>query len=653
MAFTFKNPSRRQLPLIGELSFELQLAILGLLFVIGLLGTLSAIYTQSQTHARGAAYLSVSGQLRPLAQQIPKAAQNALDGQDKGFRELRQARSQFGLLMNGLDEGGVVNGATMPATSKEARPALEGVLSIWSAQDATIALVLGQEASLTALGALSDEAVKSRKTLIEGAEAAGGRLPYLVERVLRQTGDLAWSPDFSEATAEQLGKDLAAALPLAPTDSALAKSLARMQTAFTALPVDVKPLAGARGAGARMGKNSRALAESTADLIAAYEAELKDQTGTTVTASVAAALAVVALMLIVKLFNDDAHRRREEAEVRRRIAEAEKDATQNAILRLMNEMGDLADGNLTVRATVTQDITGSIADAINYTIESLAVLVGRINEAADGVTHASASAQATSGELLAATHAQSDEIKGATATVLDMAQAISTVSSTAEQSVQVANASLEAAQKGATAVANSISGMHEIRRQIQETAKRIKRLGESSQEIGEIVGLISDITEQTNVLALNAAIQAASAGEAGRGFSVVAEEVQRLAERSSEATRQISAIVRAIQTDTHDAAAAMESSTQGVVEGTRLSDAAGQTLAEITGVSQNLAHLILNFSGDTRQQAELARSVAAAMQNILEITEQTNSRTAETARSIGDLSALAAELKGSVAGFKV
>ena len=244
-------------------------------------------------------------------------------------------------------------------------------------------------------------------------------------------------------------------------------------------------------------------------------------------------------------------------------------------------MGDLADGDLTMRAQVTEDITGAIADSMNYTIDELRTLVTGVNNAAIQVTQKTAQAQSISAELLGAAERQSKEIEETTAQVLQVSRSISEVSTTAEEGARVAQRSLAAADKGRAAVQNSISGMNDIREQIQETSKRIKRLGESSQEIGEIVELISDITEQTNVLALNAAIQAASAGEAGRGFSVVAEEVQRLAERSGEATKQIGAIVKTIQADTQDAVAAMEKSTQGVVEGAKLSDAAGQALSEI------------------------------------------------------------------------
>jgi twitching motility protein PilJ len=234
-----------------------------------------------------------------------------------------------------------------------------------------------------------------------------------------------------------------------------------------------------------------------------------------------------------------------------------------------------------------------------------------------------------------------------------MARSMAEVSGSAQESAAVARISLDVAQKGASAVSDSIAGMNDIRSQIQETAKRIKRLGESSQEIGEIVELISDITEQTNVLALNAAIQAASAGEAGRGFSVVAEEVQRLAERSGEATKQIAALVKTIQTDTHDAVAAMENTTQNVVEGAKRSDAAGQSLAEISAVSEKLAGLIQNISTSTQQQAEIATEVARTMEEIRRVTDQTTAGTQQTAVSVGELASLAVELKGSVAGFRV
>ena len=308
---------------------------------------------------------------------------------------------------------------------------------------------------------------------------------------------------------------------------------------------------------------------------------------------------------------------------------------------------------MTVQATVSEDITGAIADSVNYTVEELRGLVGRVTNTAIQVTSASNHAQGISNDLLEASHQQSREIADAGQVVTTMANDITEVSRSANESAEVARQSVAAAEQGAHAVENAIKGMNEIREQIQETSKRIKRLGESSQEIGEITELISDITEQTNVLALNAAIQAASAGEAGRGFSVVAEEVQRLAERSAEATKQIGALVRTIQTDTHDAVAAMEKSTQGVVEGAKLSDAAGTALSEIRSVSNRLAELIQGISLSTEQQATSANGVAQNIQHILTITEQTQNGTQQTAQSIKELSMLAEELKNSVSRFRV
>jgi len=357
-------------------------------------------------------------------------------------------------------------------------------------------------------------------------------------------------------------------------------------------------------------------------------------------------LALGTLLVLGKVFLDDAR-------VRAFGSDQENKRNQEAILRLLNEMGNLADGDLTVQASVTEDVTGAIADSINFTIEELRTLVKGINSATDQVAKATQDTQAISNRLYEASQRQNREIQQASASVLQMAQSINEVSQSAGQSARVAQQSLAAAEKGAQSVQNQIAGMHEIRAQIQDTSKRIKRLGESSLEIGDIVELIADITEQTNILALNAAIQAASAGEAGRGFTVVAEEVQRLAERSGEATKQIDAIVKTIQADTQDAVAAMEKSTVGVVEGTKLSDTAGSALDEIRRVSRELAELIEAISTQTQKQSASVSDVTRGMQGILQITEETTEGTKQTNVSIGQLTKLAAELRSSVAGFKV
>ncbi|WP_295644963.1 methyl-accepting chemotaxis protein, partial [uncultured Methylibium sp.] len=323
------------------------------------------------------------------------------------------------------------------------------------------------------------------------------------------------------------------------------------------------------------------------------------------------------------------------------------------ILRLMNELQTVAEGDLTQQATVTEDITGAIADSVNYTVEELRTLVSQVQGTVSRMTETTSQVEATSTELLAASDEQLREIRETGESVLQMAGRINGVSAQATQSAQVARQSLVAAESGLQAVQNAIGGMNQLRDQIQDTSKRIKRLGESSQEIGEITELISDITEQTNVLALNAAIQAASAGEAGRGFSVVAEEVQRLAERSGDATKQIAALVKTIQTDTQDAVAAMERSTQGVVEGAKLSDNAGTALGEIDRVSRQLAELIEDISSVASREAQSANVVAANIQHIFAVTEQTGDGTRSTAQLVRELSRTAEELKASVARFKI
>lgn len=386
-------------------------------------------------------------------------------------------------------------------------------------------------------------------------------------------------------------------------------------------------------------------------LVQAENAKLVDSQSSFIR-NVLIGLSLLGLILVGLMFFLGRKQAKQAAALTEQLA-LEGQSNQEAVLQLLDEMGDLSDGDLSVKAQVKDNIAGAIADSINYTIDNLRDLVVEINRATEQVTSATEVAQDTSSKLLAAAETQSEQILQTTDAVTDMTRSILQVSHNASQASEVAQRSLEAANQGAQAVQNTISGMNDIRTQIQETSKRIKRLGESSQEISEIVELISDITEQTNILALNAAIQAASAGEAGRGFTVVAEEVQRLAERSSEATKQISAIVKTIQTDTHGAVVAMEKSTEGVVEGARVADAAGQALNEIETVTVNLARLIESISTATKAQTESATTVANNMQVIQEITTQTTEGTQRTANSVGQLTSLAEELRTSVAGFKL
>ena len=363
--------------------------------------------------------------------------------------------------------------------------------------------------------------------------------------------------------------------------------------------------------------------------------------------------ALVLVLVIGVVYWQTSKRQLAFVENQRALTEDTNRRNQEAILRLLDEMGDLADGDLSVQATVTEDITGAIADSINYAIDAMRNIVRAINDTTEHVSSAAQQTQATAMHLAEASDHQAQQITGASSAINEMAVSIEGVSTHAAELAEEANRSVGIANKGSDAVQSTIQGMDAMREQIQETSKRIKRLGESSQEIGDIVELINDIAEQTNILALNAAIQAAMAGEAGRGFAVVADEVQRLAERSSDATRQIEALVKGIQSDTKEAVASMEHSTSNVVHGTQLAQNAGEALEAIEDVSKHLAELITNISDSASQQARAATNISDTMNVIQEITTQTSAGTNETAASIGNLAELANELRHSVTNFKL
>lgn len=352
-------------------------------------------------------------------------------------------------------------------------------------------------------------------------------------------------------------------------------------------------------------------------------------------------VAVIAMMMI--------------RDARNRLAEqaAQNERNQAAILQLLDEIADLAEGDLRIHASVTENFTGAIADSINFAIDQMRGLVSNIDRLSVRVASAAEETQSTAGNLATAAENQAREITAASTAINDMAVSIDHVSSNAAESASVAERAVDIAGKGTEVVQATIQGMDNIRGQIQETSKRIKRLGESSQEIGDIVSLINDIADQTNILSLNAAIQASMAGDAGRGFAVVADEVQRLAERSSAATKQIAALVKTIQTDTNEAVISMEQTTTEVVSGAKRAQDAGVALEEIESVSASLAELISNISNAARQQAASAGHVSNTMNVIQEITSQTADSTEATAKSIGDLADMSNEMRVSVEGFKL
>jgi twitching motility protein PilJ len=628
-------------------------------------------------------YVAAVGKIRMLSQRLAKAAQQASQGNREAFKQLRESRDEFSALVNLLSAGGASGGVNLPPTPQTVRPLLATLETEWRKTDRNAGLVIREEPNLVALGAAVRAINDNNPALLEVADevpalsvqsgatsrqnAIAAQLVMLTQRMAKNANAMLAGDVIDPEVAFLLGKDSNTfrdllqgllqgneAMRIArASDSEMRAKLGELETGFKEYQVAVSRILGnmqrlvnAKRATRDMFNDSETLLGAAERLASGYEELLSERRINFIALAVGSLLALALLLMIGRAYVGDSRRRAEQSEQQNR-------ENQNAILRLLDDIGNLASGDLRVRAKVTEHMTGAIADSIHYTIEELRRLVAGITKAAEHVSSATHEAQTVSAELLHATQRQAAEIQGAGQAVAQMAQSMNQVSGNANDSAKVAETSLSAANKGAQAVQNAIRGMNDIRDQIQETSKRIKRLGESSQEIGEIVQLISDITEQTNVLALNAAIQAASAGEAGRGFTVVAEEVQRLAERSAEATKHIGAIVKSIQRDTQDAVEAMERSTRGVVEGTRTADEADQALREIEKISNRLAELIGAISNATQQQAASAAQVAGKMKIILGVTQLTSEGTKKTAASAARLGDLAQGLKNSVAGFKL
>ncbi len=681
---------RKPLPLIGGRPLTVQLHVLaGFTAGMLVLALLVVVFDLRQA-SNAAVQAELTGELMLHSQRLAKAVPNAVQGNPQAFVLLRDSRPRFAASLALLTEGGQQGNRSVASPSGDAAQLLAELGKLWTPTSRAASVVLDNEAILTGIGTIVRRINEGNPQLLELTEqiaaarlqggasareiAESSRLVMLTQRIAKNVNELLTSQGDSPEIAFLLGKDTNSFRDLVESMALtvrrdpdmnvmvgnLQKEFVDVQRQLGGLLANQQSITAAKLAQQLVFRDNEALRERIAGLQARFAEEDGIRLYYIAALIVTGSLALLGALLIGRLYLDDSAARALEAERRSVQARGEEEqarrqneANQTAIKRLMDELQEVADGNLSAQATVSEDITGAIADSVNYTLEELRGLVARINKTAAQVTRATTEARETSERLLQAARQEALEIRQTGEAVLHMAGQINLVSTSAAESAGVARESLAVATRGREAVANSISGMDEIREQIQETSKRIKRLGESSQEIGEITELISDITEQTNVLALNAAIQAASAGEAGRGFSVVAEEVQRLAERSAEATRQIGALVRTIQTDTQDAVFAMEKSTEGVVAGTRLSDAAGQALTDIDRVSRQLAGLIENISATTSSQAVSAGEVARSIEHILRLSEDNAEGTQNTSGAITQLSVLVDELRISVARFKV
>lgn len=647
-----------------------------IVFIMLLFANFAYLNTQSTYDKQ---YIGHAGELRVLSQRIAKNATEAAAGKAAAFKLLAEARNDFARRWGYLKKGDPDTG--LPAAPSAVRAEMRAVQTDWEAllknTDAILAseqtvLSLHQVAATLAetVPQLQMESEKVVDILLQrGAPASqvalAQRQSLLAERILGAVNTVLAGDETAAQAADAFGRDanrfgqvLTGMLQGNPglritqvEDHDARARLAEIAELFEFVSgsvdeiLETSPqLFQVRASASNIFNLSQTLLDEASHLATGFENLAGGRSFDTIGGYVLGLLALASIILIgLVMVRATNQQLRETAEKNER--------NQNAIMRLLDEIEDLADGDLTVTASVTEDFTGTIADSINYSVDQLRDLVATINLTAGQVAGAVQDTQATAMHLAQASEHQAQQIAEASTAIKQMAQSIDQVSANAAESSAVAERSVEIANKGNEVVHNTIHGMDNIREQIQDTAKRIKRLGESSQEIGDIVSLIDDIADQTNILALNAAIQASMAGDAGRGFAVVADEVQRLAERSSAATRQIETLVRAIQADTNEAVISMEQTTTEVVRGARLAQDAGVALEEIEGVSKTLAALIQSISNAAQQQTSSAGQISLTMNVIQQITSQTSSGSTATAESIGNLAKMASQLRRSVSGF--
>ncbi|SFR63112.1 twitching motility protein PilJ [Marinobacter daqiaonensis] len=621
-------------------------------------------------------YIAHASELRVLSQEITSNATEAASGTPEAFDRLQRSRNDFARLWDYILNGNPATGLPPSELAAESnvqarwnvlresadsivntREEVLGLHEVANTLNETIPRLQVEYNDIVQV-LLDNNAPAEQVALAQRQSLLAERIARAVNSVLSGDEDAVVAADRFGRDATQFGRVLQGQLEGSPAmgisrididEARYGLEAVQELYQFVAQNIDAileasPDLYQVRNAANDIFQNSQLLLSEISDLADAFAGRADARLISPLLAYLILALMVATVVAIGLVLYRAAQERLAQTQ-------AQNEQNQNAILRLLDELADLADGDLTTEATVTEDFTGAIADSINYAIDQMRGLVQAIRGTAVRVASAAQESQSTAMQLADASEHQAQEIAGASAAVNEMAVSIDQVSSNAAESTAVAERSVAIAKKGAEVVQNTIRGMDNIREQIQETSKRIKRLGESSQEIGDIVSLINDIADQTNILSLNAAIQASMAGDAGRGFAVVADEVQRLAERSSAATKQIEALVKTIQSDTNEAVISMEHTTAEVVRGARLAQDAGVALEEIENVSMSLAELIQNISNAARQQASSAAHISNTMNVIQEITSQTSSGTNATARSIGNLAEMASELRSSVAGF--
>jgi len=653
------------------------LVVLTVVAIVLIIGMVASFFYAQDLNEQTTQYNELIVEQRQLAEEISTVAVRAAEGQPEAYDRLQRLTQDFQETLDILNNGDPQSG--LPPLPDQYGSQLEALEGTWRVEQVNLEAISASRESVEQINefiaeieAISDDLLVNTSRVVDQLVAreadpdriqAASRQLWLLQRALGSLEQVRAGGAQAQQAAEQFAQDAAlygrvldgllegsARMNIQPVQAPEVR--ATLRELATNYPTVRRHIDSIKELAPELQLTSQAASELQGNLDAAL-AQLGESIGQRGVADnvlyvgIAFGIALLITLAVMGYVYVQRERRRleEQAEQNRR--------NQRAILRLLDELSTLADGDLSTHATVTEDITGAIADSVNSAIDALRSLVTTINATAEDVARAAERTQTTAIRLAEASNQQAREIAAANEQITEMASSMERVAENARGSAEVARKSVTIASNGAETVRRSISGMDSIREQIQETSKRIKRLGESSQEIGDIIGVINDIAEQTNILALNAAIQASTAGEAGRGFAVVADEVQRLAERASDATKRVEALIKTIQNDTNEAVQSMEQSTAGVVSGAQLAEEAGGALGEIESVSNQIAELIQQISQEAEQQASTAVEISEKMNVIQGITIQTSDGTSETATSIGELTALSKELRDSVTGFKL
>ena len=652
------------------------------ILIISLLFVAVTVFLLSRHAQHEQEWISLATDVQVTSQQLAKSAGEAASGNLSAFKELGNSRDIIEAAMGKLRSGS--DYPNLPATPEAVEAQMMQLNQTWNRMGTNAASILDREELILELASARDliqgsipGIQKSTDDSIRALTKSGApsnqlvfasRQLVLADRILRRVAEVLQGGSNAVSAAENLGKDSdlfeQALSSLLKGNSRLGVSQVRNTQALQSLGQvkelfeNIKPPVNAilnsssdlfevRGAADEIFLDSRDIFNEAANLKDAIAGLPRTRLWPS---QIAAAIGLLVMLAAVWML---LHTFLSAERQRAKIAAESHQKNQQAILKLLDEMESLADGDLTVQATVTEDITGSIADSVNFAIEQLRELVTGIKYTAQEVAGSAMETRGSTSELAEAAAEQAEQVGAATITVRNMAQSLDAMAKRSSDSSEVARNSVAIANTGGEKVRETISGMDIIRDQIQQTSKRIKRLGESTQEIGDIVELINGFSEQTNVLALNAAIQAASAGASGRGFAVVADEVQQLAESATQATRRIESLVQTIQTDTFEAVVSMESTISEVVSGARMAEDAGTALEQIESVSTDLSTLIDGISEEAHAQSAIATEISGLMKSVQEISIQSSEGSAQAATSVEKLAELVMQLSNSVTDFKL